>query len=90
MWVIDVPLAPLTIVIDHPHDQALYDPEPQGSGGVISDHPYNAGTVRVEGLYVVSNTMAAVTAGVYGGAGGTLGLGMTFGFIAGRHAAQHN
>jgi 3-oxosteroid 1-dehydrogenase len=42
----------------------------------------------IEGLYVASNTMAAVTAGVYGGAGGTLGPGMTFGFIAGRHAAQ--
>lgn len=43
----------------------------------------------IDGLYVASNTMAAVTAGVYGGAGGTLGPGMTFGFIAGRHAAQH-
>ncbi len=42
----------------------------------------------IEGLYVASNTMSAVTAGVYGGAGGTLGPGMTFGFIAGRHAAQ--
>jgi 3-oxosteroid 1-dehydrogenase len=42
----------------------------------------------IEGLYVGSNTMAAVTAGVYGGAGGTLGPGMTFGFIGGRHAAQ--
>lgn len=42
----------------------------------------------IPGLYVCSNTMASVTAGVYGGAGGTLGPGMTFGFIAGRHAAQ--
>ena len=42
----------------------------------------------IPGLYVCSNTMAAVTAGVYGGAGGTLGPGMTFGFIAGRHAAR--
>jgi 3-oxosteroid 1-dehydrogenase len=42
----------------------------------------------IEGLYVGSNTMAAVTAGVYGGAGGTIGPGMTFGFIGGRHAAQ--
>jgi 3-oxosteroid 1-dehydrogenase len=43
----------------------------------------------IAGLYVGSNTMAAVTAGVYGGAGGTIGPGMTFGFIGGRHAAQH-
>jgi 3-oxosteroid 1-dehydrogenase len=43
----------------------------------------------IDGLYVESNTMAAVTAGVYGGAGGTLGPGMTFGFIAGRHAAAN-
>jgi 3-oxosteroid 1-dehydrogenase len=42
----------------------------------------------IEGLYVCSNAMSSPTAGVYGGAGGTLGPGMTFGFIAGRHAAQ--
>ena len=41
----------------------------------------------IEGLYVCSNTMAAVTAGHYGGGGGTLGPGMTFGYIAGRHVA---
>ncbi len=42
----------------------------------------------IEGLYICSNAMSSSTAGVYGGAGGTLGPGMTFGFIAGRHAAQ--
>lgn len=42
----------------------------------------------IPGLYVCSNTMSSVTAGVYGGAGGTLGPGSTFGFLAGRHAAQ--
>jgi hypothetical protein len=41
----------------------------------------------IEGLYVGSNTMSAVTAGGYGGAGGTIGPGMTFGYLAGRHAA---
>jgi predicted oxidoreductase len=42
----------------------------------------------IEGLYICSNAMSSPTAGVYGGAGGTLGPGMTFGFIAGRHAAM--
>jgi 3-oxosteroid 1-dehydrogenase len=44
----------------------------------------------IEGLYIASNAMSSVTAGVYGGAGGTLGPGMTFGFIAGRHAAAQS
>jgi 3-oxosteroid 1-dehydrogenase len=42
----------------------------------------------IPGLYVCSNTMAAVTGGGYGGAGGTIGPGMTFGYLAGRHAAK--
>lgn len=42
----------------------------------------------IPGLYVCSNTMSAVTAGVYGGAGGTLGPGSTFGYLAGKHAAR--
>ena len=42
----------------------------------------------IPGLYVCSNAMAGVTGGGYGGAGGTIGPGMTFGFLAGRHAAK--
>ena len=42
----------------------------------------------IPGLYAVGNAMAGVTAMVYGGAGGTLGPGMTFGYIAGANAAQ--
>ncbi|MBH76839.1 MAG: FAD-binding dehydrogenase [Dehalococcoidia bacterium] len=42
----------------------------------------------IPGLYAVGNAMAGVTAMVYGGAGGTLGPGMTFGYIAGMNAAQ--
>ncbi|WP_066553563.1 FAD-binding protein [Croceicoccus bisphenolivorans] len=39
----------------------------------------------IPGLYAAGNAMAAVLGEVYGGAGGTLGPGMTFGYIAGRH-----
>lgn len=41
----------------------------------------------IPGLYAVGNAMAGSTGMVYGGAGGTLGPGMTFGYIAGRAAA---
>jgi succinate dehydrogenase/fumarate reductase flavoprotein subunit len=42
----------------------------------------------IDGLYAAGNAMAAATGMVYGGAGGTLGPGMTFGYLAGRHAAR--
>lgn len=58
-------------------------PRPNANAQVIDwdDRP-------IEGLYVCSNAMSSPTAGVYGGAGGTLGPGMTFGYIAGKHAAR--
>lgn len=41
----------------------------------------------IGGLYAAGNAMAGVTGMVYGGAGGTLGPAMVFGYRAGRHAA---
>ena len=42
----------------------------------------------IRGLFAAGNAMAGVTGMVYGGAGGTLGPALTFGFLAGRAAAQ--
>ena len=42
----------------------------------------------IEGLYAAGNAMASVMGMTYGGAGGTLGPAMVFGFLAGRHAAS--
>lgn len=41
----------------------------------------------IPGLYAAGNAMAAALMHIYPGAGGTLGPGLTFGYIAGRHAA---
>jgi 3-oxosteroid 1-dehydrogenase len=42
----------------------------------------------IAGLYAAGNVMGSVMGMTYGGAGGTLGPGMVFGFLAGRHAAS--
>jgi predicted oxidoreductase len=44
----------------------------------------------IDGLYAAGNAMAAATGLVYGGAGGTLGPAVVFGYRAGRHAAARD
>jgi len=44
----------------------------------------------IDGLWAAGNVMAAPTGMVYGGAGGTIGPALTFGWIAGRDAAGAN
>lgn len=43
----------------------------------------------IPGLYAVGNDMASVMGGHYPAGGINLGPALTFGFIAGRHAAGH-
>ena len=42
----------------------------------------------IAGLYAAGNVMASAMGMTYGGGGGTLGPGMVFGYLAGRHAAS--
>lgn len=42
----------------------------------------------IRGLYAAGNVMAGVTGPGYPGAGSTIGTGMTFGYLAARHATQ--
>ena len=56
------------------------------AAGRVLDH----GGDVIPGLYAAGNVMAAPTGGIYAGAGGTLGPALTYGYLAGRHAASGN
>jgi 3-oxosteroid 1-dehydrogenase len=47
----------------------------------IDGHP-------IPGLYAAGNVMASPFGMTYGGPGGTLGPGMVFGYLSGKHAAE--
>jgi|TARA_R100000049_G_C1956566_1_gene113195 succinate dehydrogenase/fumarate reductase flavoprotein subunit len=55
------------------------------SGRVIG-----VGGEPIPGLYAAGNAMASMMGMTYGGGGGTLGPGMVFGYLAGKHAVTHN
>ncbi|KAE8765849.1 FAD-dependent oxidoreductase [Georgenia thermotolerans] len=48
----------------------------------------NTGGEVIPGLYAAGNAGGAPTKGFYGGAGGTISLGLVFGYLAGREAAR--
>ncbi len=58
-------------------------------GARTNDHAQvlRPGGEAVEGLYAAGNVMAGITGPGYPGAGATIGTAMTFGFLAGEHAA---
>jgi hypothetical protein len=58
-----------------------------GARTTVDAEVLSTGGAPIPGLYAAGNAMAAPTGMVYGGAGGTLGPALVFGYRAGRHAA---
>lgn len=61
------------------------------NGGLVTDQNANVVDVKgrpISGLYAAGNTTAHPVGGGYPGAGGTLGPGMTMGYIAGKQLAS--
>jgi 3-oxosteroid 1-dehydrogenase len=59
-------------------------------GGPVTDRNAQVLDERggvIPGLYAAGNVMASAAGPAYYGGGATIGLAMTFGYIAGRHAA---
>ena len=57
-------------------------PRTDGEGRVL-----NVDGEVIDGLYAAGNAMGSIMGMTYGGHGGTLGPGLVFGYLAGRHAA---
>jgi 3-oxosteroid 1-dehydrogenase len=47
----------------------------------------NVDGAPIDGLYAAGNAMGSVMRMTYGGHGGTLGPGLVYGYLSGRHAA---
>jgi 3-oxosteroid 1-dehydrogenase len=70
----------------------IYNSNLGTKGGPVIDKHGRVLSVRnvpIEGLYAAGNAAMAVTGPGYGGAGGTIGPAMVFGYLAGKHAAKH-
>jgi succinate dehydrogenase/fumarate reductase flavoprotein subunit len=71
---------------------AVYASDLGTSGGLRTNafgQVLRADASPISGLYACGNDMASIMAGAYPGPGIAIGPGMTFGFIAARHAAAH-
>lgn len=68
----------------HPHSAGTKGgPRTNSKGQVL-----NVRGEVIPGLYAAGNTMAGISGPGYYGGGGTIGLGMTWGYLCGIHAAQ--
>ena len=69
---------------------AIYASDIGTSWGLVTDEfarVLREDASPIAGLYACGNDMASIMAGAYPGPGITIGPGMTFGFVAARHAA---
>jgi succinate dehydrogenase/fumarate reductase flavoprotein subunit len=75
-----------------PYCAVKVQPTPLGTSvGVRTDERARAldeAGQPIEGLYAVGNDMQSVMGGEYPGAGAQIGVAMTFGWIAAKHAAE--